>query len=137
MAKYSSFEDLDVYKATLDFTVKIFELLQEDFFKKEFAFTDQLKRATLSISNNIAEGFERETDKELVRFLYFSKGSAGEVRNIINVFEAIKFMEADKAIDLKKDIIAISKQLSNYIKYVKKRNGLSFRIWSFFLTLTF
>ena len=62
MAKYTSFEDFEVYKATIEFTAKIFELLQRDRFKKEWAFTDQLKRATLSISNNIAEGFERETD---------------------------------------------------------------------------
>ena len=136
MKKYSSFEDLEVYKAALAFTVKVFELLQEEVYKREFAFTDQLKRATLSITNNIAEGFERETDKELVRFLYFSKGSAGEVRNIINVLEAVEYLETEKAHILKDDIINISKQLSNYIKYVKKRNGFSFGLWSFFMTLT-
>lgn len=123
MAKYTSFEDFEVYKATIEFTVKVFELLQRDKFKKEWAFTDQLKRATLSISNNIAEGFERETDKELIRFLYFSKGSAGEVRNIINVLKAVKYITPEEADSLKNDIIGISKQLSNYIKYVKKRNG--------------
>ena len=111
MKKYTSFEDLEVYKATLAFTVKIFELLKGETYKKEFAFTDQLKRATLSISNNIAEGFERETDKELVRFLYFSKGSAGEVRNIINVLEAVGYMESEEVDVLKNDIINISKQL--------------------------
>ncbi len=128
MKSYHSFEDFDVYKAALSFTVKVFGLLQKEEFKKEYVFTDQLKRATLSISNNIAEGFERETDKELVRFLYFSKGSAGEVRNIINVMEAVGHLH-NKDIDfLKQEIIAISKQLSNYIKYVKKRNGFEFNV---------
>lgn len=122
MAKYSSFEDLEVYKATILFTVKIFELLQQEKFKKEFVFVDQLKRATLSISNNIAEGFERETDKELIRFLYFSKGSAGEVRNIINVLKASKFLDEGDCKSLTDEIIQISKQLSNYIKYIKRRN---------------
>lgn len=136
MAKYTSFEDLEVYKATIEFTVKIFGLLKKDVFIKEWAFTDQLKRATLSISNNIAEGFERETDKELVRFLYFSKGSAGEVRNIINVLNAVDYITKEEADNLKSEIIGISKQLSNYIKYVKKRNGFSFGIWSFFFSLT-
>ena len=51
MAKYTSFEDFEVYKATIEFTAKIFELLQRKKFEKEWAFTDQLKRATLSISN--------------------------------------------------------------------------------------
>lgn len=136
MAKYTSFEDFEVYKATIQFTVEIFELLRKDRFKKEWTFTDQLKRATLSISNNIAEGFERETDKELIRFLYFSKGSAGEVRNIINVLKAVKYITPEEADVLKNDIVGISKQLSNYIKYVKKRNGFGFGIWSFLLPLT-
>lgn len=122
MAKYTSFEDFEVYKDTLEFTIKIFEVLQEERFKKEWAFTDQLKRATLSISNNIAEGFERETDKELIRFLYFSKGSAGEVRNIINVLKEVNYVTSEEADSLKNEILGISKQLSNYIKYVKKRN---------------
>jgi len=122
MAKYTSFEDLEVYKATIEFTVKVFEILRKDKFKKEWAFTDQLKKATLSISNNIAEGFERETDKELVRFLYFSKGSAGEVRNIVNVLKAVKYITPEELDSLKKGILNISKQLSNYIKYVKKRS---------------
>lgn len=125
MAKYASFEDLEVYKATIEFTIEIFELLKKEKFKKEWIFTDQLKRATLSISNNIAEGFERETDKELIRFLYFSKGSAGEVRNIINVLKTVKYITLDEEDNLKNMISGISKQLSNYIKYVKKRNDFS------------
>ena len=122
MGKFTSFEDLEVYKLTLSFTIKIFSLLNEAQLSREFAFADQLKRATLSISNNIAEGFERETDNELLRFLYFSKGSAGEVRNILNVLKAVKLIEAEKYGELKNDVVIISKQLSNYIKYVKKRS---------------
>ena len=122
MGKFTSFEDLEVDKLTLSFTIKIFRLLNEVQLSREFAFADQLKRATLSISNNIAEGFERETDNELLRFLYFSKGSAGEVRNILNVLEAVKLIEAEKYSELKNDVVINSKQLSNYIKYVKKRS---------------
>ena len=62
--------------------------------------------------------------KELIRFLYFSKGSAGEVRNIINVLKALKYVSTEEADSLKNDILGISKQLSNYIKYVKKRSSL-------------
>ena len=74
------------------------------------------------ISNNIAEGFERETDKELIRYLYFSKGSAGEVRNILNVINAIGFINEDEYQELREKVMDISKQLSNYIKYVVKRD---------------
>ncbi len=118
---YSSFEDLEVYKAAIIFTGKIYQLLEKQPLKSDFAMVDQLKRATISISNNISEGFERETDKELIRFLFFSKGSAGEVRNLFNVMEEIGYFEKRELFDCKQDILNISKQLANYIKYVKKR----------------
>ena len=85
---------------------------------------DQVRRATISISNNISEGFERETDKELIRFLYFSKGSAGEIRNLFNLMEEVGYFKAEELVDYKKQVINISKQLANYIKYVKKRSNL-------------
>ena len=118
---YSSFEDLDVYKAAISFTGKMYKLLERKPLKNDFAMVDQLRRATISISNNISEGFERETDRELVRFLYFSKGSAGEVRNLLNVMEQVAYFEKDELLEFKKDVIGISKQLANYIKYVKNR----------------
>src|SRR5690606_30692651 len=99
-----------------------YELLRQPQFNKEFGLSDQLRRASLSISNNIAEGFERETDKELIRYLYFSKGSAGEVRNILNVIKAIDFITEEEYQELKGKVIDISKQLSNFIKYVVKRD---------------
>mgnify|MGYP000500927605 CR=1 FL=1 len=122
--KYSSFEDLEVYKMAVKFTAKVYELLKKSPLKEDFAMVDQMRRATISISNNVSEGFERETDKELIRFLYFSKGSAGEVRNLFNLMEEIGYFEAVELDVYKKDIINISKQLANYIKYVKKRSGL-------------
>ncbi len=82
---------------------------------------DQLRRATISISNNISEGFERETDKELIRFLYFSKGSAGEVRNLFNVMEEIGYFEKENLNEYRKEVLDISRQLANYIKFIKKR----------------
>jgi four helix bundle protein len=106
------------------FMAKVYELLKKSPLKEDFAMVDQMRRATISISNNVSEGFERETDKELIRFLYFSKGSAGEVRNLFNLMEEIGYFEAVELDVYKKDIINISKQLANYIKYVKKRSGL-------------
>ena len=121
---YSSFEDLKDYKTTVNFTAQVYDLLKKSPLKEDFAMVDQVRRATISISNNISEGFERETDKELIRFLYFSKGSAGEVRNLLNLKEEIGYFKAEELVDYKKQVINISKQLANYIKYVKKRSGI-------------
>ncbi|CAN5273469.1 four helix bundle protein [soil metagenome] len=122
MQPQKTFEDLRVYEDAINLTIQIYTLLKKRQFKTEFGLSDQLRRATLSISNNIAEGFERETDKELIRYLYFAKGSAGEVRNILNVIKAIEFINEDEYQELRGKVIDISKQLSNYIKYVVKRD---------------
>lgn len=123
MEKYKTFEDLEVYKKSISFTVKVFELIKSEKINREFALNDQLKRATLSISNNIAEGFERESDKEFIRFLYFAKASAGEVRNILNVLNETKLIASESYQDLRFLVIEISKQLSNYIKFIKRRSS--------------
>ena len=120
MAKYSSFEEMEVYQKALSFGVKIYHLtLSNQQINKDFGLKDQLQRAALSISNNIAEGFERETKKELIRFLYFSKGSAGECRNMLNFIKLLKYLNEENFYDHRNDVMEISKQLGNYIKYLK------------------
>ena len=118
---YSSFEDLEVYRLSITFTGNIYRLLERQPLKNDFAMVDQLRRATISISNNISEGFEWETDKELIRFLYFAKGSSGEVRNLFNVMEEVRYFDKRELIEYRAQIVVISKQLANYIKYVKRR----------------
>jgi four helix bundle protein len=120
MAKYSSFEEMEVYQKALLFGVKVFKLtLTNENISKDFGLRNQLRRAALSISNNIAEGFERETKKELIRFLYFSKGSAGECRNMFNFLQTLDYINEENFYNHQNDVIEISKQLANYIKYLK------------------
>ena len=121
MAKYNSFEEMKVYQQAVTFALEIYKLSQENTsLLKDFGIKDQLKRAALSISNNIAEGFERETKKELIRFLYFSKGSAGECRNILHVLHHLDFIKIEEYESLRMQVFDISQQLGNYIKYLKK-----------------
>ena len=120
MAKYSSFEEMEVYQKALAFGVKVYKLtITNEKIKSDFGLRDQLRRAALSISNNIAEGFERETKKELIRFLYFSKGSAGECRNMFNFLQTIELITEESFYENRNEVLEISKQLGNYIKYMK------------------
>ena len=120
MAKYSSFEEMEVYQKALQFGVKVYKLtLTNEKIAKDYGLKDQLQRAALSISNNIAEGFERETKKELIRFLYFSKGSSGECRNMFNFLKLLEYINEDNFYENRNDVIEISKQLGSYIKYLK------------------
>src|SRR3954447_1635319 len=85
--KYSTFEELPVWNAATEFALKVFEFTNKTDFRGLGDTRNQLERAALSISNNIAEGFERGTTKDLIMFLYFAKGSAGESRSILRLCE--------------------------------------------------
>jgi four helix bundle protein len=81
--KYQRFEDLPVWNAAAELGARLIDWTNNPLFRGVGDLADQLQRASLSISNNIAEGFERGTTKELINFLYYAKGSAGEVRSML------------------------------------------------------
>jgi four helix bundle protein len=82
---YERFEDLPVWQKAADLYEATEDLLENDAFKASRGFRDQLDRAALSVSNNVAEGFERGTTNELLQFIYIARGSAGEVRSMLRV----------------------------------------------------
>jgi len=86
---YQRFEDLPVWKSSIDLALRIYEFTSKPEFAGCYSLKNQIERAALSVSNNIAEGFERGTNKELLSFLYISRGSAGEVRSMLCLVERI------------------------------------------------
>ncbi len=80
---YQRFEDLPVWQKAADLYEQTEELLETETFKATRGFRDQLDRAALSVSKNIAEGFERGTTNELLAFIYIARGSGGEVRSML------------------------------------------------------
>ena len=72
--KYRRFEDLPVWQHAADLAVKVYEFTEAEPLQRHYGLRDQLERATLSISNNVAEGFERGTTNELLAFLYIARG---------------------------------------------------------------
>lgn len=81
--KYERFEDLPVWKAAMDLARGCYALTRDQCFRQPGDVCDQIRRAALSVSSNIAEGFERGSTAELLMFLYIARGSAGEVRSIL------------------------------------------------------
>ena len=90
--KYKRFEDLPVWQSAIDLAVRVYGLTRERFFNQPGDLRSQLRRASLSVSNNIAEGFERGSTAELLAFLYISRGSCGEARSMLLFTE--RFPEA-------------------------------------------
>ena len=80
---YQRFEDLPVWVKAAELYEAAEDLLEEESFRASRGFRDQLDRAALSVSNNVAEGFERGTTNELLQFIYIARGSAGEVRSML------------------------------------------------------
>jgi len=122
--KYSTFEELPVWKAAIEFALKVFDLTSRADFKGLGDTRGQLERAALSISNNIAEGFERGTTTELINFLYIARGSAGESRSMLRMCEGL-----DRFSNFKSEIsnligkaVNISKQLHGWIDSLKNSN---------------
>jgi len=114
--KYERFEDLPVWKAAIEFAVKVYALTAREQFKGHGGLRDQLERAAVSISNNIAEGFERGTTQELLTFIYIARGSAGESRSVLSLIELLPpFCDLKSEIsNLKSLALGVSRQLRGW-----------------------
>jgi four helix bundle protein len=96
---YERFEQLPVWQAAIELAVNTYAVSKQPAFRRERSLRDQIERAAVSVSNNIAEGFERGTTQELLTFLYIARGSAGEVRSMLCLLERLEGFE-----DLKSEI---------------------------------
>lgn len=81
------FEDIIAWQKSKELTVQIYRLFEES---KDFGFKEQIQRASVSVMNNIAEGFERRSNKEFKQFLFIAKGSCGEVRSMLIIAHELK-----------------------------------------------
>ena len=118
MATINNFEDLEVWQNARELCKKINQycLHNPKFLNHD---KNQIDRASASIMDNIAEGFEREGNKEFVNFLTMSKGSAGEVRSqLIRAFDR-NYIDEEVFSFLKSETISLSKKLSGFINYLK------------------
>jgi four helix bundle protein len=119
MGKFNSFEEINSWQKARILNKRIYQITENANFKKNFDFTRQIRRASLSITSNIAEGFERNTDKEFIYFLYVAKASAGEVRSQLYLAYDLEYIAKELFDDLLVSVTEISKLLSGFIKYLE------------------
>ena len=114
--KYTRFEDLPVWKDAIELAVRVFALTSRPIFRRYRSVRDQIERSSMSISNNIAEGFERGTTQELLTFLYISRGSCGETRSVLCLCDRLPgFADFRSEIsDLRSRAESISRQLRRW-----------------------
>ncbi len=110
--KIEKFEDLIAWQKARVLTKKIYEITNQGEFARDYGLRDQIRRASVSIMSNIAEGFERFNQKEFHYFLNVGKSSCGEVRSQLYISYDVGYIKNEKFIELKNDCIELSKILS-------------------------
>jgi four helix bundle protein len=111
--KIEVFEDIIAWKHAKEMTLLVYSSCKN---LKDFGFRDQITRASVSVMNNIAEGFERKSDNEFKHFLFVAKGSCGEVRSMLHLGKDLKYLSTEDYNKLKSLSIEISKMISGLIK---------------------
>lgn len=109
--KIEKFEDIIAWQKARVLTLLIYKEFKNC---KDFSFKNQIERASISIMNNIAEGFERLTNKDFRNFLFIAKGSCGEVRSMLSVAKDLGYITNDT--EMYKLTVEISRMLSGFIK---------------------
>lgn len=113
MKKIRSFEDIIAWQKARELVVSVYQVMKN---QKDYRFRNQLQSAAVSVMNNIAEGYERIGDKQLKQFLYFAKGSCGEVRSMIHVAGDLQMITDEERVFLLGLSLEMSKLLSGFIK---------------------
>ena len=115
------FEDLEVWQEATSLAVEVYAVSKNGNFSQDFGFRDQLRRAAVSIASNIAEGKERETIPEFIRYLYIAKGSAGELKTQLVIARQIGYIEQDRETNLRRKVEKVSAMLGALIKTLKRK----------------
>ena len=110
-----NFESLRIWQNARIFVNAVYDMMADN---KDWGFRDQIQRASVSIMNNIAEGYESGSDAKYVNFLNIAKGSCSEVRNMLYLCKDRHFCTEEQFIDLKSQAIQISSQLYKLIEYL-------------------
>lgn len=113
MATIKQFEEIEAWKIARDLSIQVYSLTKNI---TDYSFRDQIRRASVSVMNNIAEGFERQSNKEFRQFLFISKGSAGEVRSMALLAEDLGYFQSTDTVVLVEKCTLTARLISGLIK---------------------
>lgn len=119
MARVEKFEDLVIFQKARRLSLEIYRLTETMPWKCDVRFVQQVRAAAGSVMDNIAEGFERDGNKEFLQFLYIAKGSCGEVRSQIIRATDVGFLDKESASQLYNDCMELNKSIAAFIKTIK------------------
>ncbi len=117
--KIKRFEDLEVWQLSRILVKRLYELTRNGRFSRDFGLADQIQRSGISVMANIAEGFERRSNREFIQFLSIAKGSCGEVRSHLYIALDVGYIDVSEFNECYELAEQISKSLSGFMKYLK------------------
>ncbi len=122
MGTFQTFEDIEVWQKARILTYEIYTISSQGQFGKDFGLRNQIRKASVSIMSNIAEGFERDGTKEFIQFLAIAKGSVGEVRSQLYIAMDQKYISQNEFDQLNDSVKEIGRMISGLINYLKGSN---------------
>ncbi len=120
MATYTNFEELDIWKDAVDLAEETYRLSFGGELAKDRGMKDQIRRSVASISNNIAEGFEYNNNRDFVKFLRYAKGSTGEFRNQLTILYRVKMIDVEPYELMYRKSINLGQKIGRLISYLKQ-----------------
>jgi four helix bundle protein len=114
---YYSYEDLEVWKRSVDVAVGLYKLLENC---RDYGIKDQILRSAISVPSNIAEGAERDSHRDFVRFLRISKRSAAELRTQLHIAARANLVDAQSCTGLRSEVTEISRMLQGLVASVRR-----------------
>lgn len=120
MPSYKDFEELPAWIVAKDLALDVYKLTQTRL-KMDFSLVDQMRRAAVSVSANIAEGFGRGSDKEFVRYIRIASGSVHELRSHLSVAMGLGLIGGREFDDLRSKTIGVARQLGGFAAYLQRK----------------
>lgn len=121
--KIERFEDLEVWNLAMELSASVYEMTNDGKISKDFGLRDQIRRSSISVPSNIAEGFERDSHNQFIYFLNVAKASCGELRTQVKLANKLGYIENKKSEKLVNECIMVSSQLKGFINYLKSFKG--------------
>lgn len=119
--KIQRFEDLNIWKLSIEIVKDVYDFTSKGQFAKDFGLRDQIRKAAVSISSNIVEGFEKNNNNEFIRFLRISKGSSGETRNQAYIAFIINYITREEFEKINSKLEKLSEQIGKFISYLEQK----------------
>ena len=122
MAKFVGFEDIDAWRKAYAVTLRIYRLTDDGRFAKDFGLRDQIRRASVSIMANIAEGHGRRSNAEFANFLNLARGSAHEVQSHLHIAAGLEYIEKQEFEELYNSVSEVSRMTLGLAKYLREND---------------